>query len=517
MAFIACLTTSYTHGAVRDFVTHVPQLLVSRSTSTTLMMTPQRLRRAPKMLHRERPAIGVGTLEGSSAAPATGAPAATRQSDESADELGELGELGEPVDEHSPEAEKRRQAASLIRRESSSPGEVPGPPPRRPQGELVDANGWDSFMDESMRLQRNGGGSGGDGGFGGGGGARGEEGAQALRVSPVSAEATATGGARGLHPGTATGRSNLARRITVMSWEDMVIAFEEAERQAEQQDAAAVAAAAARPGAGGGATRNSPPPGAKAAKSMRRLYSACISGLASRLRWREAADTLSRALARGLPPTRGRAAEVVSCCGRAGEWEQAVAVLRDMQRHGVAPDGRVYGAAMMACLKAGRPDETLALFEEALASPQALASNRPIASDDALALNTSGDFYSPEAAAFSETSNSSVSLDASNSLKTSSSTPEFLTSSTTLTPSQALASPESMEPPQASASSEALKPSETAAYPEALNSRNGTLGATHCYSSAIRAHGVRGEWRRAVALLEGMEDRGVVPDLECYR
>ncbi|CAM9690016.1 unnamed protein product, partial [Laminaria digitata] len=151
MAFIACPTTSYTHGAVRDFVTHVPQLLVkNRSTSTTLMMTPQRLHRAPKMLPRGRPAVGAGTLECSSATPATGSPAATRQGNESAEEL------GEPVDEGSPEAEKRRKAASLIRRESSSPrGELPEASPRRQQGERVDAEGWDTFMDESMRLQRN--------------------------------------------------------------------------------------------------------------------------------------------------------------------------------------------------------------------------------------------------------------------------------------------------------------------------------------------------------------------------
>ena len=156
MAFVACLTTTYTHGAVHDFVTHFPQLLVSRRTSTTHMMTPQRLRRAPKMLHRERPAVGVGTLECSSAVPVTGAPAATRQGDESAGELGEFGEfgeLGEPVDEYSAEAEKRRKAAAVIRRESSSPGEPPVASPRRQQGERVYAEGWDTFMDESMRLR----------------------------------------------------------------------------------------------------------------------------------------------------------------------------------------------------------------------------------------------------------------------------------------------------------------------------------------------------------------------------
>ena len=250
---------------------------------------------------------------------------------------------------------------------------------------------------------------------------------------------------------------------------------------------------------------------------MRRLYSACISGLAKRLRWREAADTLSRALARGLPPTRGRVAEVVSCCGRAGEWEQAVAVLRDMQRHGLAPDGRVYGAAMMACLKAGRPDETLALFEEALASPDALGSHGPMASHEALASNASEELNSSEASASSQTSLSPASLDALHSPKVSSSTSEVLNSSAILTSSQAMPPPGSMKAHQALASTETLIPSETAIYPEALNSRNGTLGTEHCYSSAIRAHGIRGEWRRAVALLEEMEDRGVAPDLECYR
>lgn len=73
-------------------------------------------------------------------------------------------------------------------------------------------------------------------------------------------------------------------------------------------------------------------------------------------RWREALATLNRMRSRGVLPDVYSFNGTISACGRAGKWQQALALLKEMEREGsdVRPDIFSYNGAINAVAKAGR-------------------------------------------------------------------------------------------------------------------------------------------------------------------
>lgn len=49
---------------------------------------------------------------------------------------------------------------------------------------------------------------------------------------------------------------------------------------------------------------------------------------------------------------------IISACGKAGQWEKAVDLLREMQtKDGLAPNAMTYNSAMIACGDGGQWDK----------------------------------------------------------------------------------------------------------------------------------------------------------------
>ncbi|CAN0357055.1 unnamed protein product, partial [Laminaria digitata] len=73
-------------------------------------------------------------------------------------------------------------------------------------------------------------------------------------------------------------------------------------------------------------------------------------------RWREALSTLDRMRSKGVLPDVYSFNGAISACGRSGKWQQALALLKKMEREGsdVRPDVFSYNGAINAVAKAGR-------------------------------------------------------------------------------------------------------------------------------------------------------------------
>eukprot|EP00966_Prymnesium_polylepis_P069462 1614624-Prymnesium_polylepis.1 len=54
----------------------------------------------------------------------------------------------------------------------------------------------------------------------------------------------------------------------------------------------------------------------------------------------------------------------MGACGRAGKWQVAVGLLRQMRPHGVPPDAHALNAALGACARSGKMDEAILLLKE---------------------------------------------------------------------------------------------------------------------------------------------------------
>lgn len=54
----------------------------------------------------------------------------------------------------------------------------------------------------------------------------------------------------------------------------------------------------------------------------------------------------------------------IAACGEAGQWRQAVALMRQMQKRGIAADDASYGASIEACARGGKWQHALALLKE---------------------------------------------------------------------------------------------------------------------------------------------------------
>lgn len=73
-------------------------------------------------------------------------------------------------------------------------------------------------------------------------------------------------------------------------------------------------------------------------------------------RWKEALATLDRMRSKGVPPDVYSYNGAISACGRAAKWQQALALLSEMEQEGsrVPPDLFSYNGAINAVAKGGR-------------------------------------------------------------------------------------------------------------------------------------------------------------------
>lgn len=82
--------------------------------------------------------------------------------------------------------------------------------------------------------------------------------------------------------------------------------------------------------------------------------------------WTYALDILKMIRKDGMEPDGFSFSAAISCCGNGGRWEEALSLIKTMQRGGPKsrPNKIAYTAAISACGRSGKADEALKLFTD---------------------------------------------------------------------------------------------------------------------------------------------------------
>ncbi|CAN0561657.1 unnamed protein product, partial [Ectocarpus sp. 12 AP-2014] len=90
-----------------------------------------------------------------------------------------------------------------------------------------------------------------------------------------------------------------------------------------------------------------------------------ISAVSKAGRWKEAMSMMKQMEKDGIAFDEFTYSSVIVACGRGGQPRKALELLDEMvQVHGIAPDMICYGAAIQACGDAGLTEEALSLMEK---------------------------------------------------------------------------------------------------------------------------------------------------------
>ena len=105
-------------------------------------------------------------------------------------------------------------------------------------------------------------------------------------------------------------------------------------------------------------------PDAVIARVANRSFGVAISAHEKAGQWEQALALLGQMHAASLTPDIVSFNALVSACHKGGQWEHALSLLGEMRRAGVAPDTISYNAAISACGRGGRWEQALSLLEE---------------------------------------------------------------------------------------------------------------------------------------------------------